>query len=201
MARLARAIPYLASAALLAGGQAIGAQTVYQLDASVSYASFQGRARSIKIAGRSHSLHGSIVLPEANGRHAVHGDIAFTLGSLEVAPRLFQSELASVFETTPASEIIFSVDSVVRGTAPDGWHMDGRLTIRGVSLPVRFDGTAARIGSRIVAEGASTIDVRRWGIVPKPRVFGLMQPSPEVRLTFGVSFVPAVGAARASGMN
>jgi polyisoprenoid-binding protein YceI len=164
-------------------------RVLYQLDTSVSYVSFSGRASALTVAGRSETLRGSISIARADSR-SVRGDIRFATASLEVAPRYFQREVIDSFDSSPDGEVVFSVDSVLPAPGENAWYMDGRLSIRGVAHPVRFTGTAEHIGARIVAEGSSTIDVRRWGITPKSHVFGLVTPSPRVRLSFSVSFVP-----------
>jgi polyisoprenoid-binding protein YceI len=180
-----------ASLALVAIAAPIRAQALYQLDESVSYVSLQGRARAITIAGRSENLHGSMELADAKSK-TVRGTIRFAFGSLAVAPKMFQREFYTSFDAPATSEIIFNVDSVLPGLTAREWFMDGRLTIRGVARPVRFAGTAAKIGARIVADGTTNIDVRHWGIEPKSHMFGLVQPSPELRLSFSVSFVPVI---------
>ncbi|MDQ6827486.1 MAG: YceI family protein [Gemmatimonadota bacterium] len=191
MGRSSRTQLLKCSLALLAIAAPVRAQALYQLDESVSYVSLQGRASSFTIAGRSENLHGSMELADAKSK-TVRGTIRFAFGSLSVAPRMFQREFYASFDAPATSEIIFTVDSVLPGLTAREWFMDGRLSIRGVARPVRFAGTAAKIGTRIVADGTSSIDVRHWGIEPKNRMFGLVQPSPEIRLSFSVSFVPVI---------
>ncbi len=192
-----RRAPLIAFALALAAPAAkVGAQALYQLDESVSFVSLQGRARALTIAGRSENLHGSMELADARTT-AVRGSVRFEFGSLAVAPRMFQREFSSSFDAPATSEIIFTIDSVLPGKSTNEWFMDGRLTIRGVVRSVRFAGSAAKIGARIVADGKSNIDVRRWGIEPHSHMFGLVQPSPEIRLSFSISFVPVISVGSA----
>ncbi|MFN2398267.1 MAG: YceI family protein [Gemmatimonadaceae bacterium] len=187
-----RLVPFAAApvaVSLLLAPAPLSAQSVYELDRAASHVAFLGRAFTQRIAGRSTSLQGGVLLRGRDVR-TVRGDVRFTVASIQTDPRSAQNELTAVFGGDAHPEIIFFVDSTSVEEKTRLVSLHGQLSMHGEIRPVRFDGSAHTLadGSRVVAEGVTRIDMRDWGMTPPSGLLGLVRMSPELTLAFRAEF-------------
>ena len=184
--RISRLLSLAAALGLAAAPDRLAAQA-YELDHASSHVRFRGRAMLQSVTGNSQSLRGSIVLRDNEVRTA-RGDVRFPVTSLRTDPGADARELVQLFGGRDHPEIIFLLDSIGGGDRGAPLHIDGHLVMNGVARPVRFVGTAVTSGARVVAQGETRVDVRRWGIAPPSRLRGLIRMSPELALSFRAEF-------------
>jgi polyisoprenoid-binding protein YceI len=174
----------------------VRAQSDYVLDGTSSRVSFHGRALTRRISGISTQLLGRVVVSPDDPR-VVRGYVRFAVASLDIKPQVSDEEVERLFGGTASPDVTFEVDSTGFDDEQQRWYLYGRLTMRGVSRDVRFDGTAFRDGERLVAHGFTSVDMRDWGIRPPSRVLGLVRMDETLTLSFRAEFQPDLHAGRA----
>jgi polyisoprenoid-binding protein YceI len=164
------------------------AQGTYVLDRSSSQVTFRADALANRLVGRSRHLRGIVRLNGFDLRR-MYGTVSFPVSSLRMDSRAQEKELARLLGAPVEQDVIFEIDSIASdSTQAERYRFFGRLTMRGISRPVRFGGTAGVTDGRVHADGSATVDVRDWGISPPSRFFGLVRMSPRVRLSFRAEF-------------
>jgi polyisoprenoid-binding protein YceI len=178
-------------AALMALATSLGpanAQGIYVLDRSTSQVTFRAQALANKLTGRSENLRGLVRLQGVDLRH-LYGSVSFPVASLRMDSPAQEREVAKLLGAPGEPEIVFDIDSVAPDSAASQrWSFFGRLTMRGVTRPVRFSGAARAVGVRVHTHGMAAVDIRDWGITPPSRLLGLIRMSPTVRLSFDAEF-------------
>jgi polyisoprenoid-binding protein YceI len=163
-------------------------QGIYVLDRSTSQVTFRAQALANKLTGRSENLRGLVRLQGVDLRH-LYGSVSFPVASLQMDSRSQEREVARLLGAPAEPEIVFDIDSVAPDSASSPrWSFFGRLTMRGITRPVRFSGSARAVGVRVHTHGTAAVDIRDWGITPPSRLLGLIRMSPTVRLSFDAEF-------------
>jgi polyisoprenoid-binding protein YceI len=165
------------------------AQAAYVLEKSSSRVTFQGRAFLRSIVGRSDELVGFVSIRSGDVR-SMRGNVRFPVSSLETDPEMEPQELTELFGAERHPEVIFLVDSIASVAAEDEWAIHGRLTMNGVTRPVAFQGSARFLERRMIANGATEVDLHDWSIEPPRRLGGLIGMSSRIRLMFRAEFRP-----------
>jgi polyisoprenoid-binding protein YceI len=171
---------------------ALTAQAAYVLERSSSRVTFQGRAFLRSIVGRSDALAGFVSVRSGDLR-SMRGNVRFPVTSLETDPEMQPRELIELFGAERHPEVIFIVDSIATATADGEWAIHGRLAMNGITRQVAFQGTARFLERRMIASGATEVDLTDWSIVPPRRLGGLIGMSSKVRLMFRAEFRPRDG--------
>jgi polyisoprenoid-binding protein YceI len=186
-----RAIAVALGATLLAT-PVLTAQAAYVLERSSSRVTFQGRAFLRSIVGRSEALAGFVSIRSGDVR-SMRGNVRFPVSSLETDPAMQPRELTELFGAERHPEVIFVVDSIGSAAEPGEWEIHGRLTMNGVTRPVAFQGSARFLERRMIASGATEVDLTEWRIQPPRRLGGLVGMSSKIRLMFRAEFRPRDG--------
>ena len=159
------------------------------LERSSSRVTFQGRAFLRSIVGRSDALVGFVSIRSGDLR-SMRGNVRFPVSSLETDPELQARELTELFGAERHPDIVFIVDSIASAAPESEWVIHGRLTMNGVTRPVAFQGSASLLERRMIANGATEVDLHDWRIHPPRRLGGLIGMSSKVRLMFSAEFRP-----------
>ena len=168
------------------------AQAAYVLERSSSLVTFQGRAFLRSIVGRSEALAGFVSIRSGDVR-SMRGNVRFPVSSLETDPEMQPRELTELFGAERHPEVIFIVDSIGSAPEPGEWEIHGRLTMNGVTRPVAFQCSARFLERRMIASGATEVDLTEWRIQPPRRLGGLVGMSSKIRLMFRAEFRPRDG--------
>lgn len=126
---------------------AIGAPAlahVWRIESAPSHADFGVRLLWLHmIRGRFEQVAGTVV-PRADGRVVVDASIAVDSLAMD-SPRLRRWVLdEAFFDAAHYPTLHFVSAPVARATLDDGGALDGQLTLRGVTRPVRFELLPAR---------------------------------------------------------
>jgi polyisoprenoid-binding protein YceI len=176
------------AAALLTASSA-AAQATYVLERSSSRVMFQGRAFLKSVVGQSDDLAGVVLIRSGDVR-STRGNVRFPVASLETDPEMQPQELRELFGADLHPEVIFLLDSIAGVRSHDDLEIHGRLRMNGVTRPVSFLGSVGMAEGRMVATGATNVDLRDWRIRPPRRLGGLVGMSSKVRLMFRAEFRP-----------
>jgi polyisoprenoid-binding protein YceI len=114
---------------------------------------------------------------------ALGGEIRIDVGRLRSGNPLVDRETRRRIDARHHPEIVGTVTAGER-TAPDRLHVTGTIAFRGQLQSVTGEVTVGLAPDRVTVEGATTFDVRTWGLQP-PRV-GLLRVHPEVNVRIHV---------------
>jgi polyisoprenoid-binding protein YceI len=178
----------MALVATLLTAPCVMAQAAYVLEPSTSRVMFHGRAFLRSIVGRSDDLAGVVSIRSGDVR-SMRGNVRFPVASLETDPAMQPRELSELFGADLHPDVIFVVDSIA-GASSNEWAIHGRLAMNGVTRHVSFLGNARIIERRMIATGATNVDLRDWRMRPPRRLGGLIGMSSKVRLMFRAEFRP-----------
>lgn len=203
-----RGVVGVLSFSLALGVPAGAAEQVYAVDPAASLVSITvGRAGLFKFAGHTHD----VVAPLAEGRvvadaHDVAASsvtLVFRSSDLQVTgkgepagdvPKVQEAMLGpKVLDAARFPTIVFRSTAVSGRLAGTGaWNVEvrGDLTLHGVTRPVVLPLRVERAGDALVANGATTLKQRDYGIEPVS-VAGVVKVKDELRLDFQITARPA----------
>ena len=184
------------------------AEKVYAVDPAASVMSITvGKAGLFKFAGHTHH----VVAPVAEGRVVADAD---DVAASSVTLVFRSSDLQVTGKGEPAGDVPKVQDAMLgpkvldagrfptiafRSTAVSGrlagtgaWDVEvrGDLTLHGVTRPVVLPLRVERAGDALVANGATTLKQRDYGIEPVS-VAGVVKAKDELRLEFRITARPA----------
>jgi polyisoprenoid-binding protein YceI len=128
----------LAGMLLLAGTPAAHAETL-NIDTAASSAAFEVRVLLVKrIEGRFARVEGVIERDRAAGRFGVDVRVAADSVRMDKPSHADWARSADFFDTARHPWIHFRAESLPESLLQDGGEIDGELTLRGITRPVRF---------------------------------------------------------------
>lgn len=162
--RVKQAIAGVALAAILAGGTLPAAAATWTVDHKKSSISFGGQHMGREFTGRFNGWTADIRFDPAKPADS-RVRVVIDLASAKTGDAMYDKTLptADWFDTAKTRQAVFEAASV-RQKGPNAYEADGKLTIRGKSVPVRLPFTLKINGKSAVMDGKVVLKRTAWGI-------------------------------------
>ena len=121
----------------------------------------------------------------------VRGFVEMQATSLSTDNGMRDKDMRKTLEVEKFPVIRYDLDSVgVRSDTPDSARIDliGRMTIHGVTKPLRIQSHMYRQGTDIRVAGATDLFLPAYGVTKLKRMLGMLSMEETIRMGFDVTF-------------
>lgn len=122
---------------------------------------------------------------------AVRGFVEFRATTLTTDNGLRDKDMRKTLEVEKYPAIRYDLDSVAVGVeAPDSARIEliGRMTIHGVTKPLRIPTTLRRSGTELRVTGGCDLFLPAYGVTKLKRMLGMLSMDETIRMGFDVTF-------------
>jgi polyisoprenoid-binding protein YceI len=122
---------------------------------------------------------------------SVRGFVEMQATSLSTDNGMRDKDMRKTLEVEKFPVIRFDLDSVgVRSETADSAHIDliGRMTIHGVTRPLRIPTSLRRHGTELRVSGGCDLFLPAYGVTKLKRMLGMLSMEETIRMGFDVTF-------------
>jgi polyisoprenoid-binding protein YceI len=151
---------------------------------------FDAKASLGAFRGISKVAHGQI--SGGTSLATVQGFVEMPATSLSTDNGLRDKDMRKTLEVEKFPVVRYDLDSVhVRAETPDSAQIEliGRMTIHGVTLPLRIPATMRRQGGELRVTGGCDLFLPAYGVTKLKRMLGMLSMDKTIRMGFDVTFL------------